>query len=171
VVLRYGEITYVIVDPGDDTSSPPPQPPIDPPIDRAVDHPWRLLVCDDSPLESLALAHYLRGNGYSVEASMDAQSAVQLLQHRPIDLLILDLQMPGKDGFFVLAYLQKNRPGFPVILLSGMPIDEIQEHIHQLPWRQLPPLLLKPVDPIQLLDLIAVQLAGELPAFPPFEDK
>ena len=99
---------------------------------------------------------------------MDAESAVQLLQHRPIDLLILDLQMPGKDGFYVLSYLQKNRPGLPVILLSGMSIDEIQQNIRQLPFvRELPPLLLKPVDPIQLLELIAVELAGEMPAFPP----
>ncbi len=148
---------------GDDTSAPPPEPPIG--------RTWRLLVCDDSPIESLAVAHYLRGNGYTVEVSTDAESAVELLQHRPIDLLILDLQMPGKDGFHVLTYLQKNRSGLPVILLSGMPIDEIQEHIRQLPSRQLPPLLLKPVDPIQLLELIAVHLAGELPAFPPFEDK
>ena len=147
------------MEPGDDTSSPPPQPPIE--------HPWRLLVCDDSPLENWALAHFLRGNGYTVEAPMDAESAVQLLQHRPIDLLILDLQMPGKDGFYVLTYLQKNRPGLPVILLSGMPIDEIQENIRQLPTRELPPLLLKPVDPNQLLELIAVELAGELPVFPP----
>jgi CheY-like chemotaxis protein len=170
-VLRYGEITYNAMELGDDTSSPPPQSLIDHPIDRAVDHPWRLLVCDDSPIESLALAHFLRGNGFVVEPSMDGESAVQLLLHRPIDLLILDLQMPGKDGFYVLTYLQKNRPGLPVILLSGMPIDEIQEHIRQLPSRQLPPLLLKPVDPIQLLELIDVELAGELPAFPPFEDK
>jgi two-component system aerobic respiration control sensor histidine kinase ArcB len=162
-VLRYFEIPYVVVDLADDTGSPPPEPPIA--------RTWRLLVCDDSPVESLAVAHFLRGNGYTVEVSMDAESTIELLQLRPFDLLILDLQMPGKDGFYVLTYLQKHRPGLPVILLSGMPIDEIQVHIRQLPSRQLPPLLLKPVDPIQLLDLIAVDLADELPAFPPYEDK
>jgi hypothetical protein len=65
--------------------------------------------------------------------------------------------------------VQKHRPGLPVILLSGMSIDEIQDKIKQLPSRELPPLLLKPVDPIQLLELIAVELAGELPVFPPAE--
>jgi CheY-like chemotaxis protein len=136
---------------------------IPPPITR----PWRLLVCDDSPIESLALAHLLRNQGYEVDESGDAESAIQLLQHRSIDLLILDLQMPGKDGFNVLAHLQKTRPAFHVILLSGMSIDNIQDKIRSLPSRQLPPLLLKPVDPTQLLDLIALELAGELPAFPP----
>jgi DNA-binding response OmpR family regulator len=131
-----------------------------------LEHPWRLLICDDSPIERLALAHFLRNNDFSIDESADAESAVQLLQLRPIDLLILDLQMPGKDGFHVLAYLQKHRPGLPVILLSGMPIEEIQDRVHFLPSRELPPLLIKPVDPGQLLELIDLELAGELPQIP-----
>jgi CheY-like chemotaxis protein len=136
-------------------------------VPSPTDRPWRLHVCDDSPVESLALAHFLRGHGFSVDESSDAESAIQLMLHRPVDLLILDLQMPGKDGFYVLAHLQKNRPGLPVILLSGMAIEDIQDKIRLLPSRELPPLLLKPVDPAQLLDLIALELAGELPVFPP----
>jgi DNA-binding response OmpR family regulator len=134
-----------------------------------IDCPWQLLVCDDSPVESLVLAHFLRGYGFNVDESSDAESAVQLLQHRRIDLLILDLQMPGKDGFYVLAYIQKNRPGLPVILLSGMPIDEIQDKIRLLPSRELPTLLLKPVNLDQLIELISLELNGELPIFPPYE--
>jgi len=129
-------------------------------------HPWRLLICDDSPIERLALAHFLRNNDFSIDEAADGESAVQLLQLRPVDLLILDLQMPGKDGFHVLSYLQKHRPGLPVILLSGMPIEEIQDRVHLLPSRELPPLLIKPVDPSQLLELIDLELAGELPQIP-----
>lgn len=131
--------------------------------------PWRLLVCDDSPLERLALSHFLRGREYSVDEAADGESAVQLLQLRQLDLLVLDLQMPGKDGFYVLTYVQKHRPGLPVILLSGMPIEDIEDKIHLLPSRELPPLLLKPVDAIQLLELIDMELAGELPQMPPQE--
>src|SRR5580704_1045080 len=121
---------------------------------------WQLLVCDDSPLERLALSHFLRGHGFTVDESADGESAVQMLQLRQIDLLVLDLQMPGKDGFYVLTYVQKHRPGLPVILLSGMPIEDIEDKIHLLPSRELPPLLLKPVDAIQLLELIDMELAG-----------
>jgi DNA-binding response OmpR family regulator len=131
-----------------------------------LEHPWRLLICDDSPIERLALAHFLRNNDFSIDEAADGESAVQLLQLRPVDLLILDLQMPGKDGFHVLSYLQKHRPGLPVILLSGMPIEEIQDRVHLLPSRELPPLLIKPVDPSQLLELIDLELAGELPHIP-----
>jgi DNA-binding response OmpR family regulator len=135
--------------------------------ERASDErSWRLIVCDDSPVERLALSHFLRGHGFGVDESADGESAIQLVQLRPVDLLILDLQMPGKDGLSVLTYLQKNRPGLPVILLSGMPIEEIQDKIHMLPSRELPPLMLKPVDSDQLLELIDLELSGEMPPMP-----
>ena len=76
--------------------------------------------------------------------------------------MLLDLQMPGVDGFDVLSHLQKNRRGLPVILLSGMPVDEIQQNIHLLPSHALPPLMLKPVDLNSLLDVLELQLRGGL---------
>jgi CheY-like chemotaxis protein len=64
----------------------------------------------------------------------------------------------------VLSYLQKNKRDFPVILLSGLPLDQIQKSMHKLPSRDLPPLLIKPVDPEQLLNIVAMRITGELPA-------
>jgi len=123
----------------------------------------RLLLADDSPVERLALAHLLRRAGYEVDEADDGKSAMLLLQHRPIDLLLLDLQMPTADGFDVLTYLHQHRPGLPVILLSGLPPNEIQHSMHRLPTQELPPLMLKPVDPDQLIQLLELRLSGELP--------
>src|SRR5215217_4525645 len=92
----------------------------------------RLLLCDDSPIERLALAHYLRSFGFEVDEAGDGTSALQFLKNRKIDLLLLDLQMPGLSGFDVLNYINEHRRSLPVILLSGMPPDEIQEQIHFL---------------------------------------
>jgi hypothetical protein len=47
--------------------------------------------------------------------------------------------------------------------MSGMPLDQIQHKMHALPHRELPPLFIKPVDPHQILDVVAMQLAGKLP--------
>jgi CheY-like chemotaxis protein len=130
---------------------------------RMGEHPWRLLVCDDSPVERLALSHFLRLRKFEVDEAADGRSALLHLQHRPIDLLILDLQMPEVDGFEVLNYLREHRPGLPVILLSGMPLDQIQHRMHDLTKRDLPPLLIKPIDPDQMFDLVQLQLSGNLP--------
>jgi CheY-like chemotaxis protein len=122
----------------------------------------RILLCDDSPVERMALAHFLRRSGYWVDEVADGASALEHLKNREVDLVLLDLQMPKVDGFEVLAHLQKNRRGLPVILLSGMPVDQIQQSIHSLPSQALPPLFLKPVDPDSLVDVLEMHLRGEL---------
>ena len=122
----------------------------------------RLLLCDDSQVERVALAHFLRAHGYSVEEADDGDAGIRQLKHRPVDLLLLDLQMPEVDGFQVLRYLQEHRRALPVILLSGMPLNKIQHKMHVLPSRELPPLLLKPIDPEQLLAVLDLQLSGDL---------
>jgi CheY-like chemotaxis protein len=71
--------------------------------------------------------------------------------------------MPGVDGFEVLAYLQQHRSDLPVVLLSGLPPDEIGGGIQRLPSQELPPLLLKPIDTQQLAQVVELKLAGELP--------
>ena len=123
----------------------------------------KLLLCDDSPIERMALALFLRQEGYLVDEAGDGATAIDLLKSEPIDAILLDLHMPEKDGFDVLKYLQHHRRGMPVILLSGMPADEIQHEMHRLPNRELPPLFLKPIDPGQLVDVLELQLSGELP--------
>jgi CheY-like chemotaxis protein len=123
----------------------------------------RILICEDSPMERMGLSYLLKRSGYQVQEAGDGESALVALKHGAVDLLLLDLNMPDLDGFDVLSYLQKHRPGLPVILLSGMPLDQIQHKMSHLPTPELPPLLLKPVDPEQLLQLVELQLSGEMP--------
>ena len=123
----------------------------------------RLLVCDDSHIERLALANFLRGTGYDVHEARDGADAISHIKQKPVDLVLLDLQMVGHDGFEALSYIQEHHAALPVILLSGMPVDQIQHKMNRLHKPELPPLLLKPVDPDQLLQVVALQLSGELP--------
>lgn len=122
----------------------------------------RLLLCDDSSAERHALAHFLRANGFTVDEASDGDAAIVHVKSNSCDLVLLDLNMPGSDGFEVLGYLQEHRRSLPVILLSGMALSKIQHKIHALPTPELPPLLIKPIDPQQLLGLLDLQLSGEL---------
>src|SRR3954469_16920636 len=135
-------------------------------MDTSVETPValaRLLVCDDSSIERAALAHFLRSSGYAVDEVADGTAALNHLKSKAVDLVLLDLHMPQPDGFSVLSYIQEHRRALPVILLSGMPPDQIQHKMHNLKTPELPPLFIKPVDPHQLLQVVELQLSGQLP--------
>lgn len=132
-------------------------------VNGSISQSPRILLCDDSAVERSALAHLLRSSGYDVAEVGDGDSAILQIKSRQIDLVLLDLQMPHVDGFEVLSYLQEHRRALPVVLLSGMPLHKIQHRMSSLPTHELPPLLIKPVDPDQLLGILELQLSGELP--------
>jgi CheY-like chemotaxis protein len=85
-------------------------------------------------------------------------------------VLLLDLRVPKHDGFEVLSYVQEHRRNLPVIVVTGMPLDEIQQKLSRMQKPELPPLLIKPVDPDQLVQLLELELSGELPQIAPPDD-
>lgn len=129
-----------------------------------VSHRPRVLVADDNAGVRDALGNLLIRSGYEVSTAADGQAAVEVIKDARLDAVLLDLQMPGHDGFETLRYLQEHRRGLPVLLLSGLPADEIQERMHRLPSGLLPPLFLKPCDYDQLLTVLELMLAGDLPS-------
>ncbi len=84
-----------------------------------ANHPnGRVLVVDDEPMVREVVTRYLERDGFRVDATGDGQAALELARARPPDLLILDVMLPSKDGFSVLAELRKTS-SVPVILLTA----------------------------------------------------
>ncbi|MFO7602814.1 MAG: two-component system response regulator [Gammaproteobacteria bacterium] len=82
----------------------------------------RILLVDDQPVNIKLLEKILDAAGYTnVVSTTDSREAASLFQQTPTDLVLLDLNMPHKDGFEVLAEikaLEKNYP--PVIVLTAL---------------------------------------------------
>ena len=77
-----------------------------------------LLVEDDLPLAE-ALTSLLAGAGYAVDVVHDGASAEALAQAERFDLMILDLNLPEKDGLAVLRSLRARRNGVPILILTA----------------------------------------------------
>src|SRR5487761_2001244 len=77
-----------------------------------------LLVEDDAPLAK-ALAGSLRQSGYAVDWVADGRAADAVLLTQPYELVILDLGLPGRDGFAVLDGLRLRNKTLPVLILSA----------------------------------------------------
>jgi two-component system KDP operon response regulator KdpE len=78
----------------------------------------RVLVVDDEPQIRRALRTALAGHGYDVETAEDGESALSRIAAHPPDVIILDLVMPGSDGFEVLRQTRTWSP-VPIIVLSA----------------------------------------------------
>jgi two-component system, OmpR family, KDP operon response regulator KdpE len=86
-----------------------------------------VLIADDEPSMRKYLSNNLKMRGYDVLAAADGVEALKVLTEHPIDLVLLDIGMPGPDGTQVLAALRRDTQ-VPVIMLSarGREFDKVQ---------------------------------------------
>ena len=78
-----------------------------------------LLIVDDDINLCEALSEELLEIGYTVNFVTSADDAVTFVQNNKTDLILLDLKMPGKDGFYVLNYLRENGKDIKVVVLTA----------------------------------------------------
>lgn len=91
--------------------------------------PIRILAVDDEPNIVEFLRVGLGYEGYQVEVAMDGRSAGERLRNEPFDLVILDVMLPGLDGFEIL---RRTRPhnDVPILMLTAR--DEISDRVQGL---------------------------------------
>jgi DNA-binding response OmpR family regulator len=92
---------------------------------RMRSDPPRVLIVDDDPAVRDILAAVLRHEGWNADAVSDGERAIESLQLRPYDAMILDLLMPRVDGTGVIAYVREQKLKMPVIVLSA--VSKMQE--------------------------------------------
>ncbi|HEU4680383.1 MAG TPA: sigma-54 dependent transcriptional regulator [Gemmatimonadales bacterium] len=79
-----------------------------------------VLVVDDVPALAQQYAYDLkRVGGYEVQTAADGKEALELLTRSAVDCMILDLEMPGMDGFGVLRAMEQQGSEVPVIVYTG----------------------------------------------------
>ena len=84
----------------------------------------RLLIVDDQPSNVFLLREILRDAGYTrIEATSNPAEVPALHQKNHYDLILLDLQMPGIDGFQVMERLQQVEPdgNLPILVITAQP--------------------------------------------------
>ena len=77
-----------------------------------------ILIVEDEPSIAEVVELYLRRAGYRVKVVRDGSAALKQLDQRLPDLLILDVMLPGADGFYILRWL-RDRSDVPVIFITA----------------------------------------------------
>jgi CheY-like chemotaxis protein/predicted regulator of Ras-like GTPase activity (Roadblock/LC7/MglB family) len=123
-----------------------------------------LLIADDETLFTRSLSEGLAvvDPGLEVLTAENGRVAQELLETRPVDLVLTDLKMPVMDGFELLAYLSRSRPQLPVLVMTAFGTPEISERLEKLGVSSF---IEKPVDFCVLSTKIGSILGSEASGF------
>jgi two-component system invasion response regulator UvrY len=85
--------------------------------------PIRIGIADDHPVVRTALRHWLLEHSDLCIAgeAADGFEALELATRNTLDVLVLDLTMPGRDGFDIIGSLRSKAPGMAILVFSGHP--------------------------------------------------
>jgi len=105
--------------------------------------PYKIMIVDDELEIRQILKEFLQNAGYRIITAQDGEQALRILSENVIDVMILDLKMPGLSGLEVLKRVKAFDPEIAVIVLTGYPsIDSAVESMRLGAYDYL----LKPID-------------------------
>ncbi len=94
--------------------------------DREIDRPRerirpgnRVLLVDDDPTVRDSLKDVLEAEGYQIIPAEDGQQALDLANKSPVDLVLLDLNMPVKNGWDTFEQFTREHPFIPVVIVTA----------------------------------------------------
>ncbi len=87
-------------------------------LSAATDDHGHVLIVDDDPQIRLLVARFLQRQGYQVTGAPDGRAMLEILGHSPIDLVILDLMLPGRSGIDLCADMRAISQ-VPIVMLTA----------------------------------------------------
>lgn len=108
-----------------------------------------ILVVDDNRVNRLTLARSLEQQSHTVALAENGRQALEMVRAEPFDVVLLDIVMPGLDGFQVLAHMKADQElrDIPVIVISAL--DEVESAVRSIEMGA-EDYLPKPFDPVLL---------------------
>ena len=108
----------------------------------------KILFLEDEQTIREVLKEYMTISGYDVTEAANGEEAIEYLQTNSFDLAVLDIMVPGVDGFGVLKYIREHTKEMAVIMLTALEDEKTQVQAFNL---YADDYVIKPVSPIILL--------------------
>jgi CheY-like chemotaxis protein len=125
-----------------------------------------ILVIDDDRAVLSTIKILLERAAHAVEAVDNSQAGLRLLETQRFDLLVVDIFMPGIDGFETMRLVHQSQPEMPVIVISGQQFSSASERepdfLYMATKLGAVSSLQKPFRPHELLAAVAKSLSDSL---------
>ncbi len=111
-----------------------------------------VLIVEDEAILGDSLREWLTDSGYRAEIAREGDEALQFIEQRDFDLMLLDLRLPGKDGLEVLRQARVKKPNVKGIIITAYP--EVKSAVEAMKLGAID-FLTKPLDLENLERLVA----------------
>jgi len=119
----------------------------------------RLLIVEDEPGIRNLLAQLFRAEGYETDVAVDGEEAIVYLQEKAYDLLLMDVNMPGRTGIEVLRHQDRIGRRVRTILMTALGEKEAMEEAKRL---GVVAFFGKPFDIFELKKEVTVQISRDV---------
>jgi two-component system cell cycle response regulator DivK len=118
----------------------------------------KILIVEDNPVNMKLAVILLKSANYTVLSATDAEAALSLARSERLDLILMDVQLPGMDGLQAVARLKRDEAtrAIPVIALTALAMKGDEERIRAAGYDGY---IAKPIRRQKFLETIAAQLA------------
>ncbi len=119
----------------------------------------RVLIVDDNIGLLTTMSLILRHVGYSVITAKNGQEAIECVKRNNLQIIFMDIKMPGKNGVDVYKELKRIIPKVPVVMMTGYSRDDlVQEGIEA----GVNKIIFKPLDMDHVINLIKEVVTGQI---------
>jgi len=84
----------------------------------------KILIVDDDRVVLASCKRILEAEGYAVSLTSSVKEALQMLEEKNFDLILVDVIMPEYDGMYLIGNVRENLPHLPILVMSGYPTPE-----------------------------------------------
>jgi two-component system, cell cycle response regulator CpdR len=120
----------------------------------------RILVAEDETQVREFVRLALERRGHRITAVEDGTQALAKLENERFDLLLTDIVMPGLDGIALALRVTRDRPGLPVLLMTGFAAERQRAHNIEALFHKV---LLKPFSLVELIETVEGFLPSNAP--------
>ncbi|HET9623496.1 MAG TPA: response regulator [Kofleriaceae bacterium] len=120
----------------------------------------RILIVDDNPTNLKLVAYLMKNHGYTVDTALDAEAAIEAIKATPPQVILMDIQLPGKDGLQLTRQLKADpeTAGIVVIAVTAYAMKGDQDKAIAAGCDDY---VTKPIDTRALPETIARHLSGQ----------
>lgn len=115
----------------------------------------RILVVDDNRINQIVTKKILENQGVLCFIASSGFEAIEMITENNYDLVLMDINMPGKNGIETTREIRKFNSSLPIVALTAIEIDEMRERIKKSGMNDI---IVKPYDVIKFLNIILKNL-------------